>query len=93
VPRRRWRAYTVHQSLTAKAAATLQLSLGLARHVGAAVPGPPPVGGAAPWLRPSPLGDAAAAAAVDKERREMVAGWRLKTNREEWSLGACCDYR
>jgi hypothetical protein len=31
--------------------------------------------------------------AADRERREMVAGWRLKTNKEEWSLGVCCDYR
>jgi hypothetical protein len=83
----------VHQSLTAEAVAALQLLLGLARRVGAAVPGPPPAGGAAPWLRPSPLGDAAAPTAADRERREMVAGWRLKTNKEEWSLGACCDYR
>jgi hypothetical protein len=82
----------VHQSLTAEAAVALQLSLGLARRVGAAAPGPPPAGGAAPWLRPSPPGDAAAPVAADRERREMVAGWRLKANKE-WSLGACCDYR
>jgi hypothetical protein len=83
----------VHSApVTAEAAVALQLSLGLARRVGAAAPGPPPAGGAAPWLRPSPPGDAAAPVAADRERREMVAGWRLKANKE-WSLGACCDYR